>query len=670
MKLTDLPGIGSRIKERLIEQYGDEEKALNAIMQADVAGLCRALSERQALLLVQHAQGLRYGVAPDQFLATDEAARIQQMIVSRLAGYAHTEYARQKIATLFASSSKDLISENRKVVLAARQAAEKMDGAAFEDLLRKVRPLREKEALRIRERAVAVTSAEEFTRLKQRGLDKRIDLHLAESPAELLDLTKSYSHVSLVGNDLGCQAEVEEAQSLEDWYLVPEAVLGFYRDNLDCLMACSKAAEMLHEGGVAGYAGWETLRWALVNLDTCGDREDERLNRLAGKLAGSVDSAAAWANEQLKGRIEKSSLTLGGTDLLLVMSRGEGVREILEVQMKGVFAEVLREAKGRAAGELELAGAEAAWLEEIFSAEVSYPLELNRQALRSFEQEIRSRRESRGLKARRDLARALEDQKEAARSLVHALMEFDFAYALGSFAISENLIFPEIADEPCLCFVDGRHLFLDNPESVSYALGVEDHPERVALLSGVNSGGKTTLLDLIAQIVILAHMGLPVPAQACRLSLYQEFYYFSKSRGTLSAGAFETAMRKFSVVENERSKLVLADELEAITEPGASARIIACMLDELNRRGCVAVFVSHLAEDVRRYARMLVRVDGIAAEGLDENNNLRVCRSPRYNYLAKSTPELILERLVRSTVGREREFYARLLAGFQNDPDE
>lgn len=670
MKLTDLPGIGSRIKERLIEQYGDEEKALNAIMQADVAGLCRALSERQALLLVQHAQGLRYGVAPDQFLATDEAARIQQMIVSRLAGYAHTEYARQKIATLFASSSKDLISENRKVVLAARQAAEKMDGAAFEDLLRKVRPLREKEALRIRERAVAVTSAEEFTRLKQRGLDKRIDLHLAESPAELLDLTKSYSHVSLVGNDLGCQAEVEEAQSLEDWYLVPEAVLGFYRDNLDCLMACSKAAEMLHEGGVAGYAGWETLRWALVNLDTCGDREDERLNRLAGKLAGSVDSAAAWANEQLKGRIEKSSLTLGGTDLLLVMSRGEGVREILEVQMKGVFAEVLREAKGRAAGELELAGAEAAWLEEIFSAEVSYPLELNRQALRSFEQEIRSRRESRGLKARRDLARALEDQKEAARSLVHALMEFDFAYALGSFAISENLIFPEIADEPCLCFVDGRHLFLDNPESVSYALGVADHPERVALLSGVNSGGKTTLLDLIAQIVILAHMGLPVPAQACRLSLYQEFYYFSKSRGTLSAGAFETAMRKFSVVENERSKLVLADELEAITEPGASARIIACMLDELNRRGCVAVFVSHLAEDVRRYARMLVRVDGIAAEGLDENNNLRVCRSPRYNYLAKSTPELILERLVRSTVGREREFYARLLAGFQNDPDE
>jgi len=65
-----------------------------------------------------------------------------------------------------------------------------------------------------------------------------------------------------------------------------------------------------------------------------------------------------------------------------------------------------------------------------------------------------------------------------------------------------------------------------------------------------------------------------------------------------------------------------------------------------------------------------VRVDGIAAEGLDENNNLKVSRSPRYNYLAKSTPELILERLVRSTDGRERDFYARLLAGFRKNPAE
>ena len=665
MKLVDLPGVGSRIRERLLEQYGDEEKALQAVLNADVAGLCRALSERQALLLVQHARGLKYAVKPEQFLATDEAARIQQTLISHLASYAHTEYARLKIGTLFASSSAQLLAENRKTAQTAALAAEKMQGQGLEKMLKKIRPLREKAAARVRERAVAATSTEAFQRLKTRRLDRLIDLHLIESPAELMDLAKSYSHVCLVGEDMDGPVEVERAESLEEWYLVPEAVLGYYEDNLECLLAAAQAAGKLQDAGVSGFAKWESLHKLLTKLNESGDIEGERLERLAARLGACVDEAAAWANEQLKSKIEKSSLTLGGTDLLLVMSRGEGVRELLEVQMKSVFAQVLKEAKARAASELELVGAEAVWLDEIFPVQVCYPLELDRQALRTFEQELRSRREGRGLKTKRENARGLQDKRDEALALVHSLMEFDYAYALGRFALKESLTFPEFTDEPCLSFEEGSHIFLDRPDPVSYSLGSAEHPEKVALLSGVNSGGKTTLLDLISQIVILAHMGLPVPAKACRLSLFEEFYYFSKSRGTLSAGAFETAMRKFAVVENEKRKIILADELEAITEPGASARIIACMLDELNRRGCVAVFVSHLAEDVRRYVETPVRVDGIEAEGLDENNNLCVSRSPRYNYLAKSTPELILDRLVRSTKGPERDFYARLLAKFK-----
>jgi hypothetical protein len=665
LKLVDLPGVGPRIRERLLEQYGDEEKTLQAILNADVAGLCRALSERQALLLVQHARSLKYAVTPDQFLATDEASRIQHKLISRLEGYAHTEYARLKIGTLFASSSTQLFAENRKTALEAQHVAERVRGKGLEELLKRIRPLREKAATRIRERAVAATSAEAFQKLKARGLERLIDLHLAESPADLLDLAKSYSHVCLVGEDIGGPEGTEAAESLEEWYLVPEAVLGFYKDNLECLQAAAQAARRIEDAGVSGFAGWEGMETLFLKLNETGDIEGERLAQLAARLGECVNEAASWANEELKRRIEKSSLTLGGTDLLLVMSRSEGVREMLEMQMKGVFAQVLQQAKARAAAELELAGTEAAWLEDIFSCEVCYPLELDRQALRSFEQDLRSRMEGRRLKAKRELARALQDKRDAALDLVRALMEFDFTYALGSFALEENLAFPEIVAEPCLSIEMGRHLFLERPDPVTYSLGAADHAERVALLSGVNSGGKTSLLDLLAQIVILAHMGLPVPARACRLSLFEEFYYFSKSRGTLSAGAFETAMRKFAVVENEKRKLALADELESITEPGASARIIACMLDELNRRNCVAVFVSHLAEDVRRFVQTPVRVDGIEAEGLDENNNLRVCRSPRYNYLAKSTPELILDRLVRSTKGPEKEFYARLLSKFK-----
>jgi len=664
LKLKDLPGVGSKLRERLIEQYGDEEKALQAVLQADVTGLALAVSQRQALLLVRHARCQRYAADPEQFLATDEAARVQEKLISLLIGYAHTDFARQKIMTLFASGCPQIIEENRSLAMAAADEAEKMKGRGLEKLLKKIRPLREKSASRVRERAVAAATPECFSALKARGLDRLIDLHLTESSSELLDLARSYSHVCLAdGQD--CLAEVECAESLEEWYLVPEAVLGFYKENMESLLSASRAAEILRDGKVAGFSGWKELEQLLARLEKGGDREEERLKRLGESLAPVVERAAAWANEALKQRIEKSSLTLGGSDLLQAMSAADGVRELLQAQMRGAFKEVLKEALSRAAAELELAGSESARLEEILAGETAYPMQIDRQALHTLQQEIRSRREGRGLKARRDLARALQGQKKDAFALVHALMEFDFSFALGRFIIEKNLAFAEFVAVPCLYFTQGRHLFLQEPEPVSYALGDADHPEVVSLLSGVNSGGKTTLLDLIAQIVILAHMGLPVPASSCSLSLVEEFYYFSKSRGTLSAGAFETAMKKFAIVENQKKKLVLADELESITEPGASARIISCILDELNRRGSMAIFVSHLAGEVLRYAETAVRVDGIEAEGLDENNNLRLSRSPRYNCLARSTPELILDRLVRSAKGSERDFYARLLSKFR-----
>ncbi|CAJ38225.1 DNA mismatch repair protein [Methanocella arvoryzae] len=117
---------------------------------------------------------------------------------------------------------------------------------------------------------------------------------------------------------------------------------------------------------------------------------------------------------------------------------------------------------------------------------------------------------------------------------------------------------------------------------------------------------------------------------------------------------------------SDSNKVVLVDELESITEPGASAKIIAGILETLHDNdGSIAVFVSHLAEQILENTQCAVRVDGIEAKGLDQNLNLIVDRTPRYNYLAKSTPELIVERLTRTSDGDQKEFYGRLLQKFK-----
>jgi dsDNA-specific endonuclease/ATPase MutS2 len=209
----------------------------------------------------------------------------------------------------------------------------------------------------------------------------------------------------------------------------------------------------------------------------------------------------------------------------------------------------------------------------------------------------------------------------------------------------------------------GRSPLLDvdfaDVEPVDYAVA------GVTLLSGVNSGGKTSTLDLVALVVILAHCGLPVPAERVHLQRFSELHYYAKTQGTLDAGAFESTLREFAALtDGAADRLVLVDELESITEPGASARIVAGILESLAEQGATAVFVSHLAGEIREAAAVDVAVDGIEAVGL-EDGKLVVNRSPVKDHLARSTPELIVEKLAGDADRTAKaEFYGRLLEKF------
>ncbi|MFW5937528.1 MAG: MutS-related protein, partial [Halanaeroarchaeum sp.] len=236
--------------------------------------------------------------------------------------------------------------------------------------------------------------------------------------------------------------------------------------------------------------------------------------------------------------------------------------------------------------------------------------------------------------------------------------ELDVEYAIARFADDFDCTMPE-RDGRGFAIEAGRSPLLEETfgdvEPVDYSV------DGVAILSGVNSGGKTSTLDLVALVTVLAHMGLPVPAASARVPEIEELAYHGKTQGTLDAGAFESTLRDFATIaEGSAAKLVLVDELESITEPGASARIIAGILEELHEAGSSAVFVSHLAGEIRDACEFDVTVDGIRALGL-EDGELVVDRSPKKDHLARSTPELIVEKLAGED---DREFYDRLLEKF------
>jgi DNA mismatch repair protein MutS2 len=113
--------------------------------------------------------------------------------------------------------------------------------------------------------------------------------------------------------------------------------------------------------------------------------------------------------------------------------------------------------------------------------------------------------------------------------------------------------------------------------------------------------------------------------------------------------------------------LILADELEAITEPGAGARIIAGMLLAAESQAdTTMMLVTHLAPSIlEATGRDDLRVDGIEATGLDADLELMVDRTPKRNHLARSTPELIVKRLVERSEGHAQSLFRDILTMFK-----
>ena len=58
------------------------------------------------------------------------------------------------------------------------------------------------------------------------------------------------------------------------------------------------------------------------------------------------------------------------------------------------------------------------------------------------------------------------------------------------------------------------------------------------------------------------------------------------------------------------------------------------------------------------------RVDGIEARGLDSELELIVDRTPIRNHLARSTPELIVKRLVERSSGNAKSLFDDILQMF------
>ncbi len=223
-------------------------------------------------------------------------------------------------------------------------------------------------------------------------------------------------------------------------------------------------------------------------------------------------------------------------------------------------------------------------------------------------------------------------------SLKNELLFFDFIAGISKFVEGE-MKFPLIEDE--LQIYISKNLLIDNAEPVSFHLNQEI---KCSVLTGANSGGKTTLIEHVIQLISLSQIGLPVFGNV-KIPLFTDVYYFAKNKGAMNKGAFENLLNQMSGINPGERTLILADEIEAVTEPGVAGNIIAATANYYIQKNCFLIIATHLGHEIKKILPKRTRIDGIEAKGLDENFELIVDHNPVLGRLANSTPELIVEKM-------------------------
>ena len=661
--MMNLPGIGERLMKRLDDHFGGRHELIRTLESGDVSRIAEVegISVKRALALAREYNG-----AEATFLATHEAEKLHGQLIALMQRFASNPASSSRMQMLMPLHQIDERRERcRQMMSFANEENEAFVHlrTLFKNLSYTRRPTQRYERV--------IVSQHEHPEW-----DSYVRILTPSAQESWKDYTvfKTVTWIGKNGPDELPPGWLVLPESGRSDVMIPEYTLDWFTNNrktlkvlLDLIQWRDEGQEALHPALEAIFQetnGLEQLASVFAMIGDAGDVEE--MEKIRDGLWSTAKKLEENLNQQIAAEMESVTLDLSGSDMLEALADAATFQRKLASATEDVMNDILERGRTEFSSYLEAGGLQAPF--DLYSS--NWPVKLNRGALDKINDELERRIND----GRNDhllrLATKLADLKPLCETAIQRLIEHDMWYSIASWAIQYNATLPELVDHG-IWFEQGRHLFIEGDvQPVNYGLGraaPKGDQQSIALLTGANSGGKTTLLELVAHIAILAHMGLPVPAQHAEVGRVEALHVLAKSGGTQSAGALETTLVDLAnVVSNAQPKLILADELEAITEPGAGARIIAGMLRAAQQQSNSSmVLVTHLAPAILdAYGDDDLRIDGIEAKGLDEHLELIVDRTPKRNCLARSTPELIVRRLVERSSGDAKDVFRDILSLF------
>ena len=328
-----------------------------------------------------------------------------------------------------------------------------------------------------------------------------------------------------------------------------------------------------------------------------------------------VETALETINEEVESKIK--DLNIPGTSLFSMLSKGKLPEELENIIDQAINKTGLKD--------------------NLFNSTIPVTID---------DQELEKAIKIQNANEHTSVAEQIKKQSKELRQIPKRLQDLElyliiFDFVSGISKMIKSLDFPIISEE--LSFTDSENMFLDNAKPISFHLTMEN---RCSILTGANSGGKTTLLEHLIQLISMFQLGLP--SKDVKMPIFTDVYYFAKNKGGTGKGAFENLLTQMDSIKPGKKTIILADEIESVTEPGVAGKIISATAEYFINKGCFLVIATHLGQEIQKNLPNNARIDGIEAKGLNEFYELIVDHNPVLGKLASSTPELILEKMANS----------------------
>jgi DNA mismatch repair protein MutS2 len=202
------------------------------------------------------------------------------------------------------------------------------------------------------------------------------------------------------------------------------------------------------------------------------------------------------------------------------------------------------------------------------------------------------------------------------------IADLDSSFARARFAQDFDATTPEFSDSNELRLDAARHPVLENKlrrenrpiVPMSLQLGGE---ERLLVISGPNTGGKTVALKTTGIAALSAQSAIPVAAQRAILPIFDRILVDIGDEQSIAAdlSTFSAHMLNLKSMLHDATPqtLVLVDEMGTGTAPEEGAALAVALLDEFRAKNCIVLATTH-HDRLKTYASTTPGVVNAAVE--------------------------------------------------------